>query len=302
MPPLFQFFLAAYGARSTLLLIGAVCLHVVVGAALFRPVEEHERLLRRQRRRQLRYEQQCAERRPLTPTEPEPEPTGRTSLIERVSLTEKMSLSGKSPSLESESASSELRFPAVSAVGHRTRTVSESLWRERRRSSSLQVPSAGLTRRGTVAEVGRRDSAGREVTLLVEVPRRLRTSSLMLSTADVTTDATTQLTDELRKMRDSGAGAGCAPGLLRSLRRLLNLQLLANRLFLVEMASVFLMASGIPYVMLQLPAFGVSRGLTVGQTAEMLSIASALDLVIRLSSGWLLDQNFFRRQYAFSAR
>ena len=119
----------------------------------------------------------------------------------------------------------------------------------------------------------------------------------MLSTADVTADATTQLEDEVRR-----AGGGCAPGLAGSLRRLLNLQLLANPLFLLEAASVFLMASGTPYVLLQLPAFGVSRGLSADQTAQMLSIASALDLVSRLSFGWLLDQNYFRRQYALAFR
>ncbi|XP_037071257.1 monocarboxylate transporter 13-like [Pollicipes pollicipes] len=78
-------------------------------------------------------------------------------------------------------------------------------------------------------------------------------------------------------------------------------RLLRNPLFMLVALSVFLMAAGSPYAVLQLPVFGVTRGLTPRETAEILSIVSAVDLASRLGFGWLLDKGFVRRQYALAA-
>ncbi|XP_043209227.1 monocarboxylate transporter 12-like [Amphibalanus amphitrite] len=284
LPPLLQHLLAEYGVRGTLLITGALCLHVVVGAALFRPIALHERILRQRRPNQIRESDGDPAQGPVQGAE-------STPLVEREKGSVARGTGSCSP--DSASASGEFRFPAASPFGRRTRTVSESLWSERRRSSQ-RSPAVGTLRRGTIAVSRPRllEVAGARGP--AEVPRRLRTSSLMLSVADVTVDATTQLEDEERQRKG-------APGPLASLRRLLDLKLLANPLFLMEAAAVFLMASGTPYALLQLPAFGVSRGISTDQTAHMLMIASALDLVTRLSFGWVLDQNYFRRQYALAA-
>ena len=164
----------------------------------------------------------------------------------------------------------------------------------RRSSLAHRTPETHLVR------VVRPGPDGHPTPLLVQAPARLRTSSLLLSTTDVTTDATSQFNDDLRRLRE--AESSCAPHLYRHVRRYLDVDLLHNPLFLAVAVSVFFMAAGAPYALLQLPVFGVSRGLSRAQTAEILSLVSAVDLVSRLCFGWLFDQQLFRRQHAFAVR
>ncbi|XP_037087618.1 monocarboxylate transporter 12-B-like [Pollicipes pollicipes] len=235
LPPLFQYLLAELGVRGTLLVIAALCLHVVAGAALSRPIAVHEAILRRRRRRRL------------------------GAVLAEVASEFGSGLGKRPPS--------ELRRASL-------------------RPGTHMVP------------VVRPGPDGQPTRLLMQVPARLRTSSLMLSTTDVTTDATSQFNDDIRRLRE--AEGSCAPHLYRRVRRYLDLDLLKNPLFLLVALSVFFMAAGAPYALLQMPVFGVSRGLTRAQTAEILSIVSAVDLASRLCFGWLFDQNLFRRQHAFA--
>ncbi|XP_043237802.1 uncharacterized protein LOC122389653 [Amphibalanus amphitrite] len=334
LPPLYQLLLAEFGLRGTLLVIGALCLHVVAGAALARPIAVHETVLRRRRQRQRRQrdgvdEAAVAPRRIPSYTSldtgletaeyREKHSPSQVSLSSRLDITDECFVKRLShSSLASRPAPSEERFlqqchaslasRCDSHDGHLTkRPLSLASLAERlsftsapasdqRRDSLVPRPAEAPTH---LVRVVRPGPDGHPTPLLVQVPARLRTSSLLLSTTDVTTDATSQFNDDLRRLRE--AETSCAPHLYRRVRRYLDLDLLHNALFLAVAASVFFMAAGAPYALMQLPVFGVSRGLSRAQTAEILSLVSAVDLVSRLCFGWLFDQGLFRRQHAFAA-
>ncbi|KAF0295401.1 Monocarboxylate transporter 12 [Amphibalanus amphitrite] len=307
LPPLYQLLLAEFGLRGTLLVIGALCLHVVAGAALARPIAVHETVLRRRRQRQRRQrdvvdEAAVAPRRIPSYTSldtgletaeyREKHSPSQVSLSSRLDITDECFVKRLShSSLASRPAPSEERFlqqchaslasRCDSHDGHLTkRPLSLASLAERlsftsapasdqRRDSLVPRPAEAPTH---LVRVVRPGPDGHPTPLLVQVPARLRTSSLLLSTTDVTTDATSQFNDDLRRLREGGDVVRAAP-----------------------------VPSRAPYALMQLPVFGVSRGLSRAQTAEILSLVSAVDLVSRLCFGWLFDQGLFRRQHAFAA-
>ena len=332
LPPLYQLLLAEFGLRGTLLVIGALCLHVVAGAALARPIAVHEAILRRRRRRQRRDGgDEAAVPAPRsgsytsldTGLEPadeyrEKHSPSQISLSSRLDITDecfvkrlshsslasrpgeerfskRLSHASLASRCESHDGHLAKRPLSLASLAERLSFTSAPACEQRRGSTARHAePGTHLVR------VVRPGPDGQPQPLLVQVPARLRTSSLLLSTTDVTTDATSQFNDDLRRLRE--AETSCAPHLYRRVRRYLDLDLLHNPLFLAVAASVFFMAAGAPYALMQLPVFGVSRGLSRAQTAEILSMVSAVDLVSRLAFGWLFDQGLFRRQHAFAAR
>ncbi|KAF0305282.1 Monocarboxylate transporter 7 [Amphibalanus amphitrite] len=87
--------------------------------------------------------------------------------------------------------------------------------------------------------------------------------------------------------------AGCWQQVLRSL----DLHLLTDPLYVACVTSVFLFTAGLPHVCLLVPRFGLEIDVSRGQTASMIATIAPIDIVSRLSLGFLLDRNLFHKRY-----
>ena len=87
---------------------------------------------------------------------------------------------------------------------------------------------------------------------------------------------------------------GCFQQVLRSL----DVGMLKEPLYLACVTSVFLFTAGLPHVSLLVPRFAQEIGVSASQVATMISLIAPIDIVSRLSFGFLLDLNLFHKRYS----
>lgn len=324
LPALFKYLLDMYGLRGTFLLIGVLCLLVVVCGCLFRPLTKHKRrLLAARRRRQVSVCGNGSVGHTLSDTKLMPNiAVGSKSAVDQQHPQLQQLMASRASSVEKMSLCS---VPAAMAAVRQFSLKTNSCRSLPRLSDPRHRRCSGEGRCELLIGPTSATACSREVigdANLLTVPLNIRSSSLMLSTNDVTADATFQFTDELKRMQRRQLGESLATvaasvdlapcttaaslatlpppsGCLARLSRLFDLQLLRNRLFCVMAASVWFMAIATPYAMVQLPVLAVSQGLTRSDAVYALSLVSAVDLVARLTLGWLFDRPGFPRHAAF---
>ncbi|XP_043192341.1 monocarboxylate transporter 9-like [Amphibalanus amphitrite] len=110
----------------------------------------------------------------------------------------------------------------------------------------------------------------------------LATSTSMLSQLNLAVEAP-----------EAPKSSGCMQQVLRSL----DLHLLTDPLYIACVTSVFLFMTGLPHVCLLIPRFGQEIDVSQADIARMIAMIAPIDIVSRLSLGFLLDRNLFHKRY-----
>ena len=168
-------------------------------------------------------------------------------------------------------------LPPSSAVPHYTTSETEKL------PPPKETPSSALLLPESHAQEKRPSLAVSEGALRNRRPSAtLASSTIMLSQLSLAVEPP-----------EAPRSAGCWQQVLRSL----DLHLLADPLYLACVTSVFLFMTGLPHVCLLIPRFGLEIGVSRAQTAKMIAMIAPIDIVSRLSLGFLLDRNLFHKRY-----
>uniref|UniRef100_A0A8D8G773 Monocarboxylate transporter 12 n=1 Tax=Culex pipiens TaxID=7175 RepID=A0A8D8G773_CULPI len=88
-------------------------------------------------------------------------------------------------------------------------------------------------------------------------------------------------------------------GLLAKISQYLDISLLQDATFILMCLSVGLMSVGCPYMLYYLPAYAISAGNTKTEAGYLVAVSAALDLIGRLTLGWLSDLDLFDRKKAY---
>ncbi|XP_055598633.1 uncharacterized protein LOC129748152 isoform X2 [Uranotaenia lowii] len=89
------------------------------------------------------------------------------------------------------------------------------------------------------------------------------------------------------------------PDLLEKINQYLDILLLKDITFILMCLSVTLMSVGCPYMLYYLPAYAISAGYTKSEAGYLVAVSAAMDLIGRLTLGWLSDLDFFDRRKAY---
>ncbi|XP_058464731.1 uncharacterized protein LOC131438618 isoform X2 [Malaya genurostris] len=88
-------------------------------------------------------------------------------------------------------------------------------------------------------------------------------------------------------------------GLAEKISQYLDISLLQDIAFILMCLSVTLMSVGCPYMLYYLPAYVISAGYTKSEAGYLVAVSAALDLIGRLTLGWLSDLDLFDRKKAY---
>uniref|UniRef100_A0A1Q3FJN0 Putative monocarboxylate transporter n=2 Tax=Culex tarsalis TaxID=7177 RepID=A0A1Q3FJN0_CULTA len=88
-------------------------------------------------------------------------------------------------------------------------------------------------------------------------------------------------------------------GILAKISQYLDISLLQDATFILMCLSVGLMSVGCPYMLYYLPAYAISAGNTKSEAGYLVAVSAALDLIGRLTLGWLSDLDLFDRKKAY---
>ncbi|XP_055620650.1 uncharacterized protein LOC129764973 [Toxorhynchites rutilus septentrionalis] len=88
-------------------------------------------------------------------------------------------------------------------------------------------------------------------------------------------------------------------GLLDKISQYLDISLLQDITFILMCLSVGLMSVGCPYMLYYLPAYVISAGYTKSEAGYLVAVSAALDLIGRLTLGWLSDLDLFDRKKTY---
>lgn len=158
-------------------------------------------------------------------------------------------------------------------------------------------------------------------TIFMKPIRSLRSSSILHSVEDLSTDSTcvykARQRDGLSRSmylmphvhevtKDiTQAEVPITPKkktLLQKIDQYLDLSLLKNINFIMMCLSVTLMSTGSPYMLYYLPAYVLSTGYTKTEAGYLVAICAVLDLCGRLGLGWLSDLQLFDRRKGYIGR
>lgn len=89
---------------------------------------------------------------------------------------------------------------------------------------------------------------------------------------------------------------------MEKIAKYLDLSLLKDLHFIMMCLSVTLMSTGSPYMLYYLPAYVLSAGYTKTEAGYLVAISAALDLLGRLGLGWLSDLQLFNRRKGYIGR
>ena len=185
--------------------------------------------------------------------------------------------------------------------------------------NTLQVPGLSGIPEDSVSSNGDVSSLNEQRT--PRSTRRFRTSSILHSIEDLSTDSTCYYKDTKSIRGSSITSLGHLPVANGSvedkpvetpaksscccsvnLSRYIDLSLTGNPVFLLFTSTVMLMAVGCPHVLFYLPDYAYSAGLSKNDCSLLLSISAILDLLGRLGFGWIADLHIFSSTRAYSVR
>ncbi|XP_066591399.1 monocarboxylate transporter 12 [Prorops nasuta] len=149
-------------------------------------------------------------------------------------------------------------------------------------------------------------------TLRLKPMSKLRSSSILHSVEDLSTDSTCVYKNRssMRSLKSS-AIAVCPvitseqqitqerKTVMQRIAMYIDLSLLKNPQFIMMCFSVTLMSTGSPYMLYYLPAYVHASGYSKSEAGYLVAISAALDLCGRLGLGWLSDLQLFDRRKGY---
>lgn len=158
-------------------------------------------------------------------------------------------------------------------------------------------------------------------TIFMKPIRSMRSSSILHSVEDLSTDSTcvykSRQRDGLSRsmflmpsepfkdlMNTNNTETQITPKktCMQKIGKYLDLSLLKDFHFIMMCLSVTLMSTGSPYMLYYLPAYSLSAGYTKTEAGYLVAISAALDLCGRLGLGWLSDLQLFNRRKGYIGR
>uniref|UniRef100_T1JCF8 Major facilitator superfamily (MFS) profile domain-containing protein n=1 Tax=Strigamia maritima TaxID=126957 RepID=T1JCF8_STRMM len=279
LPPLLYFLLSIYGYKGAILIMSGVLLNVCVGAALYQPVEWHQKL----------------EWVPTVASEDKFGDDVNTS-------SKKMPSSG--PLKERKVSWLPLGLPEECEEQPKPMLFSEN-----RLADGEKVMEEKEKGRNTIPEVrevlmnfGSRSTIGGTAERL----RRTMSAASTLSSSSFAYMSTMHLgsTAAAYQCTDVGQMGKREPrkqilGWCNRLAKLFDIKLLSNTVFLLITYSCATSGIGYTNLLIILPAYAHSLGIHQAEYAILLSIIASTDLTGRVSGAWVSDIGLFPRKYFF---